>query len=102
MLRDFAARREIAGKGAASEILREGQRTWGKALCCQDEGQSNRSPANAGWKLGMIFENLTSLFLLEGNFQILDCHGVEEVPQSPEKVKKKLGPPRGRRETSRL
>lgn len=42
----------------------------------------------------MIFENLTSLFRLEGNFQILVCHGVGEVPQSPEKVKKKkkLGP----------
>ena len=62
-----------------------GGRCRGKALCFSNEGQNQRLPVNTGWKLGMISEKLTSLFLLERIFQILNCYSVEEVSQSPKK-----------------
>ena len=74
-------------EGSSFVDSREGLNTGEKALCCSNEGQSKRFPVNTGGKLVMISENLTSLFLLKGTFQILICHSVEEVFQSPKKVK---------------
>ena len=78
-------KRAGACEGSSSVKSREGLGVegQGEGSVLLNEGQNQRLPVNTGWKLGMVSEKLTSLFLLERIFQILNCYSVEEVSQSP-------------------